>query len=185
MFCLVLVKLRPLRMPKRRWVLELGRPWLQMFRLACVYVSQGWREPNFTSATGNFKGWLSFCPWFKILGEFNQKCVIPIGVWNNQQREKEKRKKKEKMERSNSEASQAIKMKDGPRIFVKSSLFADTVQINHSVSFSLFLARALKLEFRDWKISVSYLHKTYIWLPSAFWFKGCACLNVRFSFFLN
>jgi len=27
-----------------------------MFRLACVYVSQGWREPNFTSATGNFKG---------------------------------------------------------------------------------------------------------------------------------
>ena len=163
MFCLVLVQLRPLRMPKRRWVLELGRPWLQMFRLACVYVSQGWREPNFTSATGNFKGWLSFCPWFKILGEFNQKCVIPIGVWNNQQREKEKRKKKEKMERSNSEASQAIKTKDGPRIFVKSSLFADTVQINHSVSFSLFLARALKFEFCDRKISVFFACRVHVY----------------------
>jgi len=91
-------------------------------RLACVYVSQGWREPNFTSATGNFKG-----------------------VWNNQQREKEKRKKEEKKERSNSEASQAIKMKDGPRIFVKSSLFADTVQINHSVSFSLFFGQGFKV----------------------------------------
>ena len=41
----------------------------------------------------------------------------------------------------NSEASHENQKDDGPRIFVKSSLFADSVQINHSVSFSLFLGR--------------------------------------------
>ena len=60
---------------------------------------------------------------------------------SREEEELEEERKQPKRNRLNSEASHG-NMKDGPRIFVKSSLFADTVQINHSVSFGLFLDKA-------------------------------------------